>query len=294
MKLACADFTWPLLPHEKVLDLIHALDIEGLDLGLLGNRSHVRPEVVRQDIPMWSGILKERIERAGLELADFYLQAWTDSQVMAVDNPDPKQRDDSRALFLDMLEVARRLDASGITTLPGVPFDGQSWQDAMALSAEELKWRVDQAGKFGGEVFNRWQQNFLQRVEGGDVSEELGSNQLLVVASASSARGILVDLEVRSRAFTPQGDGVNDQLSIQYTLFWVQHASEVKIGIYALDGRRVWQARPEAQAAGRHTVRWDGRDGAGQLVGPGIYLARVEVETDKGREIRLQPVAVAY
>ena len=122
----------------------------------------------------------------------------------------------------------------------------------------------------------------------------ISSISMVVVASASSARGVLGDLEVGSRAFTPQGDGVNDQLSIQYTLFRVQQASEVKVGIYALDGRRVWQAQPEAQAAGRHTARWDGRDGAGQLVGPGIYLARVEVETDKGSEIRLQPVAVAY
>ena len=48
---------------------------------------------------------------------------------------------------------------------------------------------------------------------------------------------------------------VNDQLSIQYTLFRVQQASEVKVGIYALDGRRVWQAQPKAQAAGRHTAR---------------------------------------
>ena len=152
----------------------------------------------------------------------------------------------------------------------------------------------DEAGEFGGEVFNRGEQSLLQRVEGGDVSEELGSNQLVVVASASSARGVLGDLEVGSRAFTPQGDGVNDQLSIQYTLFRVQQASAVKVGIYALDGRRVWQAQPETQAAGRHTARWDGRDGAGQLVGPGIYLTRVEVETDKGSEIRLQPVAVAY
>ncbi|MYI62878.1 MAG: hypothetical protein F4105_14720 [Gemmatimonadetes bacterium] len=102
------------------------------------------------------------------------------------------------------------------------------------------------------------------------------------------------DLEVGSRAFTPQGDSVNDQLFIQYTLFRVQQASVVKVGIYALNGRRVWQAQPEAQTAGHHTARWDGRDGAGQLVGPGIYLARVEVETDKGSEIRLQPVAVAY
>ena len=107
-----------------------------------------------------------------------------------------------------------------------------------------------EAGVFGGEVFNRGEQRLLQRVEGGDVSEELGSNQLLVVASASSATGVLGEMEAGRGAFTPQGDGVNDQLSIQYTLFRVQQASEVKVGIYALDGRRVWQAQPEAQAAG--------------------------------------------
>ena len=35
MKLACADFTWPLLPHERVIELIRILEIEGVDLGLL-------------------------------------------------------------------------------------------------------------------------------------------------------------------------------------------------------------------------------------------------------------------
>ena len=40
MKLACADFTWPLLSHVGSLALIRLLDIEGVDLGLFGNRSH--------------------------------------------------------------------------------------------------------------------------------------------------------------------------------------------------------------------------------------------------------------
>ena len=152
MKLACADFTWPLLSHERVIELIRILEIEGVDLGLFGNRSHIRPEVVREDVPMWAGVLKERLDRAEVELADFYFQPWTDAQVMAMNNPDPKQKEDSRALFLDMLEMARRLEANGISTLPGVPFDGQSWDDAMSRSTEELQWRVDQAGKHGIEL----------------------------------------------------------------------------------------------------------------------------------------------
>jgi len=74
MKLSCADFTWPLLPHQDVLRLIHSLDIEGLDLGLFVERSHIRPEIIRRDIPMWAGILRERIRGAGLELADVFVQ----------------------------------------------------------------------------------------------------------------------------------------------------------------------------------------------------------------------------
>ncbi len=100
MKLSCADFTWPLLPYQDVLRLIHSLDIEGLDLGLFVERSHIRPEIIRRDIPMWAGILRERIRGAGLE----------------------SEREAGVRLFLAMLELARRLEAPGMTILPGARF----------------------------------------------------------------------------------------------------------------------------------------------------------------------------
>lgn len=152
MKLACADFTWPLLPHETAIDLIRILEIEGVDLGLFGNGGYIRPEVVREDIPMWAGILRERLGGAGVELADVFFHPWSDPQVMAMNHPDHKQTEDSRSLFLEMLEMARRLGASGITTLPGVPFEGQDWGKAMSRSSEELRWRVDQAGRHDIEI----------------------------------------------------------------------------------------------------------------------------------------------
>ena len=43
LKLACADFTFPLLPHERVLDLIGMLDFDGVDVGLFEKRSHLWP-----------------------------------------------------------------------------------------------------------------------------------------------------------------------------------------------------------------------------------------------------------
>src|SRR5437588_11898785 len=91
MKLACADFTWPLLPHDRVLQLIRLLDVEGVDLALFGGRSHIRPEVVRGDLAMWAGILKERISRSGLELADFFFQPWTDFPPKPRNHPHPAQ-----------------------------------------------------------------------------------------------------------------------------------------------------------------------------------------------------------
>jgi sugar phosphate isomerase/epimerase len=149
MKLSCADFTWPLLPHDKVLALIHLLDLEGVDIGFFGNRSHIRPEVVREDVALWAGILGERLARTQVELADLYYQPWSDFPTMAPNNPDPKQQADSDALFETVLEFGRRLKTPGITMLPGVRFGDESDEVSIRRSAEKLKQRVDQAARLG-------------------------------------------------------------------------------------------------------------------------------------------------
>jgi sugar phosphate isomerase/epimerase len=148
MKLACADFTWPLLPHQDVLRLIRMLDLDAVDLGIFGGRSHVRPEVVRADIPMWSGILSERLTQAGLELADLFYQA-VDFETMAVNHPDRGQQEEAQAAFRDMLELAYRLHAPGMTVLPGVRFGDEPWEESMRRASEGLKWRVDEAARRG-------------------------------------------------------------------------------------------------------------------------------------------------
>lgn len=152
MKLSCADFTWPLLPHQDVLRLIHSLEIEGLDLGVFAERSHIRPEIIRKDVPLWAGILRERIHTAGLELADVFVQNALDFETMAPNNPDPREREAGMELFVDMLEFARRLESPGITILPGARFGDEPWEDAIARSAEGLKQRVHTAARHGIQV----------------------------------------------------------------------------------------------------------------------------------------------
>ena len=142
MKLACADFTWPLLSHERALEVIRLLDIEGLDLGIFGNRSHVRPEIVRDDIPMWAGILKERIAGAGLELADFFFQPWTDFTVLTVNHPDPKQQDEARAIWIDQIMplATDKAYPYAINWGPARPGHGHKTAGCYPKDLESRKW----------------------------------------------------------------------------------------------------------------------------------------------------------
>jgi len=131
-------------------------------------------------------------------------------------------------------------------------------------------------------------------VEAGDASEELGTDQLRVVATGPSLGLVLADVEVHPAVFTPQGDGINDQVAINYTLFRLLAATEVEVEIFTLSGRPVWRQALGTRQAGRHQVVWDGRDDRGQLVAPGIYLVRMRVETDQGPFAQVRNLAVVY
>jgi len=144
------------------------------------------------------------------------------------------------------------------------------------------------------EVFDRAREHLAQQVSGGDATQLIASDRMLVVATEGSGSDVLGDVKVTPRSLTPQGDGINDFTTIEYTVFRVLESATVQVTIHRLDGTEVWRAPAALESAGRRSVRWDGRDGYGNLVAPGVYLARVEVDTDAGRAVRLRPVAVAY
>ena len=54
VKLACADFTFPLLSHQNALQLIAMLGFSGVDIGLFAGRSHLRPEKAVIDSPRFA------------------------------------------------------------------------------------------------------------------------------------------------------------------------------------------------------------------------------------------------
>ena len=151
----------------------------------------------------------------------------------------------------------------------------------------------DAAGEIRAEVFKRSTDSLPQVVEPGDVSDELGTNQVRILVEGGSLEKLLGEVAVSPEAFSPQGDGVNDQLTLTYTLFSVE-AAQVQVEVFALNGTRVRELYAGPQSAGPQEQSWDGRDDQGHVVQPGLYLLRVEVDADDGARADLRPVAVAY
>ena len=150
MKLACADDTFRMLrPHRAALDLVASLGVEGVDLFLCGNRSIVRPEDVREDVAGAADRIREDLRATGLAVSDVFVIPWTDLETMAPNHPEPGERDRARGLFDDMLELTVRLEAPGLTILPGIHWPGESHDDSLSRATEELQRRAEQARREG-------------------------------------------------------------------------------------------------------------------------------------------------
>src|SRR5205823_6491001 len=92
-KLACADFTFPLLAHDKVLKLIAMLGFEGVDIGLFEERSHLWPSREFADISRSAGDLKRKLGDLGLRPADIFLQMDPDFRPFAINHPESDRRE---------------------------------------------------------------------------------------------------------------------------------------------------------------------------------------------------------
>jgi sugar phosphate isomerase/epimerase len=148
-ELACADFAFPLLPHEHSLRLIAMLGFAGVDIGLFEGRSHLWPSREFEDIPRSASALKQRTDALGLRVADVFLQTAADFRLYPINHPDAGRRRLARDWFARTLEFAAALRCSHVTILPGVDFDEESRETSLARAVEELGWRVEQARQAG-------------------------------------------------------------------------------------------------------------------------------------------------
>ena len=175
-----------------------------------------------------------------------------------------------------------------------VSFPGRLIDRDAILVEVDFDCRVFVAGtRFAGRVFNSKRDEMPQPIVPGDVHIDLNSEDLLVGFAPEEQGKLLAEVEIHPSPFTPNGDGVNDWAEFTYNLFQATVPVPVEIAVHDLSGRLVWhQAMSQSSGFGR--VFWDGRDGSGQLVAPGVYIYRVSMDAAVGAQVRVGAVAVAY
>ena len=104
IKLAGADFTFPILPHDQVLQLISLLGIKGVDVGLFEDRSHLQPSTEFANVRRSARRLKRQLDDNGLVAADLFLQLALDYESRAVNHPSSPVRRKARDAFQHTLD----------------------------------------------------------------------------------------------------------------------------------------------------------------------------------------------
>ena len=101
-------------------------------------------------------------------------------------------------------------------------------------------------------------------------------------------------MRLSSRVLTPNGDGINDELSIEYDLLNLVGAVPATLEAYDLSGRRMGAVASGTAESGRFAIVWDGRDGSGSALPPGLYILRLVVETDGGTASSERIISLVY
>ena len=147
--------------------------------------------------------------------------------------------------------------------------------------------------EFTGWVYNRDDSDRVkQQVQPGNATFRHSGDVLAVRTQVGGQ--LLVDTQVAPNPFTPNGDGTNDVMRLTFDVREVAARRPLQVSLYDLSGRLVQTLATTQVKTGTVEQVWDGRDAAGELVAPGIYLYHIQLETDEGTEKKVGTVAVAY
>jgi len=131
-----------------------------------------------------------------------------------------------------------------------------------------------------------------QSVQGGDASPVYEGNRVWVATKAEHQSVLQIDRQ--PVVLTPNGDGRNDVVGLGYRLVELTGPSWVVVAVWDLSGRRVHQVYEGWDGVGAYERMWDGRDGSGRRVPPGLYLYRISVEADHQTVAAVKPLQVVY
>ena len=100
------------------------------------------------------------------------------------------------------------------------------------------------------------------------------------VLAAGTPLQLLGEVQVEPRPFSPLAD---EHVRFAFVVGNIEAGREVVLKIYNLTGRPIRQLA-QTGSARTYQFEWDGRDGSGRVVEPGLYLYEVRIEgSDKAR-----------
>ena len=105
---------------------------------------------------------------------------------------------------------------------------------------------------------------------------------------------LLANLALSASVLTPNGDGVGDELAIEFDALKLVTPRPIAVHVYDLAGRRMRMLSGGDGLAQRYRFTWDGRDEDREMVPTGTYLVQVEIEGDFLTETARRIVPVAY
>ncbi|MBI4531222.1 MAG: discoidin domain-containing protein [Candidatus Latescibacteria bacterium] len=146
--------------------------------------------------------------------------------------------------------------------------------------------------EFTGEVFDVQSREMPQPVKAGNANEDVKTDNLKVILFEGSIGKILSSFGISPTVITPNGDAVNDEAVISYTVSQVIDDVTVDVRIYNLSGTLVRTLSSERRGSGIYRATWDGLDDARRPVAPGIYACEITIETNadafmEGRIVRI-------
>ena len=211
---------------------------------------------------------------------------------ISIDTPaQPISVDAVRIGGIDASFESVSLDDGGFTIrIPRVDTDQTGELIEVDFQAEVFKFGT----VFSGRVFNSERpEEVHQTMTPGD-ADPLVETDVLRVDLQGLSQKTIQSMSLSSPIITPNGDGINDEIKIEYDLLNLIRTEPVMIEIYDLAGRRFNVVATGAAESGRFSTVWNGRDDGGNVLPPGLYIIRLVVETDDGTAAKQRTVSLVY